>query len=142
MMRFFSYLLLGLALSACNQSSSLTRPLDLPSLKGQWVLINYWAQWCSPCIKEIPELNRFDAERPDVTVLGVNYDGALGEELQTQLDKFGAAFPTLSPDPGPQLGIPRPSVLPTTVIIDPQGNVVQTLVGPQTGDSLAAALGD
>lgn len=43
--------------------------------EGRWLLINYWAEWCAPCRKEIPELNQIHAERAatGVAVLGVNY---------------------------------------------------------------------
>ena len=111
----------------------------LSSLHGQWVVINYWAKWCKPCIKEIPELNELDRHYSKVTVLGVNYDGATGEELATQLKDLGVAFAILDQDPAAGLNLPRPVVLPTTIIIDPEGNLSQTLIGPQTLASLARA---
>lgn len=111
----------------------------LESLRGQWVVINYWAKWCKPCIEEIPELNELDHLHDDITVLGVNYDGATGEDLATQLRDLKVAFPTLDEDPAELLGQPRPSVLPTTLIINPEGELVHSLVGPQTLKSLLAA---
>ncbi len=114
----------------------------LESLRGQWVVINYWAKWCKPCIEEIPELNALDREHDDITVLGVNYDGATGEDLATQLRELRVAFPTLEQDPAELLGQPRPSVLPTTFIINPEGALVQALIGPQTLESLLAAIRD
>jgi thiol-disulfide isomerase/thioredoxin len=103
------------------------------------VVINYWAKWCKPCIEEIPELNELDHLHDDITVLGVNYDGATGEDLATQLRDLNVAFPTLDEDPAELLGQPRPSVLPTTLIINPEGELVHSLVGPQTLESLLAA---
>lgn len=103
-------------------------------------MINYWAQWCKPCIKEIPELNTLDQKYPQVTVLGVNYDGATGEELAVQRAKFGIEFTALTTDPASQLGTPRPVVLPTTLILDPTGQLSATLVGPQTLASLVQAI--
>jgi thiol-disulfide isomerase/thioredoxin len=111
----------------------------LQSLRGQWVVINYWAQWCKPCIEEIPELNALDQSYSNVAVLGVNYDGAAGDELQRQIGTLGVAFPTLREDPAALLGQPRPTVLPTTLILNPDGEIVATLVGPQTLESLTAA---
>ena len=104
-------------------------------------MINYWAKWCKPCIEEIPELNALDERYAQVAVLGVNYDGAVDQELQQQLDALGVAFPTLLAEPSAQLGTHLPSVLPTTLVLDPQGNLVGTLVGPQTLESLALAMG-
>jgi thiol-disulfide isomerase/thioredoxin len=128
-------------LLACGASKDNTNEPDLDSLRGQWVVINYWAQWCKPCIKEIPELNMLDQQYPEVTVLGVNYDGTTGEDLAAQLEKLGIEFATLATDPASQLGTPRPVVLPTTLILDPAGQLSVTLVGPQTLTSLAQATG-
>jgi thiol-disulfide isomerase/thioredoxin len=111
----------------------------LERLQGQWVVINYWAQWCAPCIKEIPELNRLDQDYAQVTVVGVNYDGTNGHELELQRQKLGVTFASLESDPAAQLGIPRPVVLPTTLILDPTGRLVATLIGPQTLASLVQA---
>ena len=74
-----------------------------------------------------------------VTVVGVNYDGTSGEELELQRQKLGVQFASLEADPAAELGIPRPVVLPTTLILDPTGRLVATLVGPQTLSSLAQA---
>ena len=74
-----------------------------------------------------------------VTVVGVNYDGTNGEELELQRQKLGVTFASLESDPAAQLGIPRPVVLPTTLILDPTGRLVATLIGPQTLASLAQA---
>ena len=42
---------------------------NIDKLNGNWVVINYWADWCAPCIKEIPELNNFAEENIDLMVL-------------------------------------------------------------------------
>ena len=117
--------------STANTASSLTVDLKqrLKESQGQWVYVNYWAQWCKPCIKEIPELNALDADHSDITVLGVNYDGVTGSELEQQLTSLNVDFDTLSSDPSEALGIPRPMVLPTTVIIAPSGELHSTLLG-------------
>jgi len=135
---------LGLALTllllACGGGDTGARP-TLEKLRGQWVVINYWAQWCKPCAREIPELNALDRQYSQVTVLGVNYDGASGKDLEKQVQKLGVEFHILEADPAEQLGVSRPVVLPTTLILNPSGAVVTTLVGPQTLASLARATG-
>ncbi len=133
-------LLLALSLAACGAGDKGDSP-GLEQFRGSWVVINYWAEWCKPCIREIPELNALDRDYPEVTVLGVNYDGASGEDLQRQLAALDVKFPTLATDPASQLGTPRPAVLPTTLVIDPDGTLVGTLVGPQTLATLARATG-
>ena len=130
-----------LTLLACGENTGTESQPRLEDFRGQWVVINYWAQWCAPCIKEIPELNTLDAQYAQVTVLGVNYDGASGAELEQQRRQLGVTFASLEADPAAQLGTPRPVVLPTTLILDPAGQLVTTLVGPQTLESLVQATG-
>lgn len=138
-MRHLALLTLTALLCACaaKQPPSLEDTLEQTS--GTWRVINYWAQWCKPCIKEIPELNALAQEHKDITVLGVNYDGATGEQLAQQIAELGIAFSTLPSDPAPYLGMERPTVLPTTVILSPAGELSATLIGPQTAESLLNA---
>jgi thiol-disulfide isomerase/thioredoxin len=131
-------------LAACgsdadSSAANIIAQPGLKDLKGQWVLVNYWAQWCKHCIEEIPELNKLNESRKKLTVLGVNYEGASGEVLKEQETRLGVAFTTIT-DPSAELGIARPVVLPTTLLIDPAGRVVNQLVGPQTVESLEAAI--
>ncbi len=109
--------------------------------RGKWLLINYWAEWCKPCIEEMPELHRFQQEQRDRAVLfTVNYDGVQGQSLQQQIKKIGIKLPVLLQDPSSVLKFTRPDALPATFVIDPQGVLRQTLHGPQTAATLAAAL--
>jgi thiol-disulfide isomerase/thioredoxin len=133
---------LAFALQACSGKSADTPAQSIEALRGQWVLVNYWARWCKPCIEEIPELNQLDASREDVTVLGVNFDGVQGEELAQQESELGVAFTTLAKDPAADIGVPRPVVLPTTLVLNPAGEVVATLLGPQTLESLSEAIAE
>jgi len=139
--RLFKALLLAhlLVLSACSPGDEPLANTELDQLRGQWVVINYWAKWCKPCIEEIPELNELDKRYSQVTVLGVNYDGATGEELAAQLESLGVEFAILEKDPSSSLNVPRPVVLPSTIILNPAGEVSQILIGPQTVTSLAEA---
>jgi thiol-disulfide isomerase/thioredoxin len=138
-MKKICLLALIFVLNGCADSTPPTNEYSVDKYLGQWVVINYWAKWCKPCIEEIPELNAFDQTYPNVVVLGVNYDGATGEELAQQLQQLQVKFPTLSRDPYADLNMPRPAVLPTTLIIDPEGKLSHTLLGPQTLATLAAA---
>ncbi len=128
-------LLLCLSLVGCADSKS---PDD--DWSGRWVVINYWAEWCKPCLTEIPELNEFAEHNRDTSVVvGVNYDGVQGADLDRLIAKFDIRFQVID-DPAGRLGYPRPTVLPTTMIIDPHGNIKETLLGPQTLASLQAAI--
>ena len=133
--------LLFLTLTACSAKTDGDNPPAVDDFRGQWVVVNYWARWCKPCIEEIPELNALNAQHAEVTVLGVNYDGAQGEELAEQVADLNVQFATLPQDPAAQLGISRPVVLPTTLIIGPDGALRQSLKGPQTRETLLEAMG-
>jgi thiol-disulfide isomerase/thioredoxin len=132
---------LMLSLLACSARDAPAPAPLLENLRGQWVVINYWAQWCKPCIEEIPYLNTLDRDYAQVTVLGVNYDGASGADLEQQRKTLGVAFASLEADPAEQLGKARPVVLPTTFIVNPDGEFVAELIGPQTLESLVQATG-
>lgn len=128
---------LCLLLGACDRSASSG---GIPQA-GHWLLINYWATWCAPCREEIPALNAIDAQYPDVSVIGANYDGLQGEELAAAIAEMGITFDSMSRDPATELGQQRPQVLPTTYLLNPAGELAAVLTGPQTIDSLRAALG-
>lgn len=110
--------------------------------QGRWLLVNYWAEWCAPCRREIPELNRLHAEAGDagVVVLGVNFDGLSGPALTTLMTRMGIRFPVLVADPGGRWDQAPPSVLPSTLVIAPDGALRDVLVGPQSYESLARAV--
>ena len=111
-------------------------PDPLPG-NGQWRIINYWAIWCAPCREEIPELNELDRST-ELVVLAVNYDGKTGDELASQAAEMGITFALLEQDPRATLSVARPKVLPTTLLVSPDGQVTDTLVGPQTREGLLA----
>lgn len=110
--------------------------------EGHWVLVNYWAEWCAPCRKEIPDLNRLHNERASngVVVVGVNYDGLKGEKLKSLVVEMNIDFPVLVEDPRLRWEQDSPSILPTTLLIDPTGELHEILVGPHSYESFSAAL--
>ena len=128
-MRLALVFLSGLALLGCS-----SEPTSIVS--SQWNVINYWAIWCKPCREEIPELNQLN-QVENVVVLGVNFDGKFGEALISDAVDLGIAFDVID-DPASNLNISRPSVLPTTLVLSPEGTLVATLVGPQTAESIMA----
>jgi thiol-disulfide isomerase/thioredoxin len=124
-----SHWLMLVILTGCQNDAAV-----LPDA-GEWRVVNYWAIWCTPCRAEIPELNAVHRETA-LRVLGVNFEGQTDELLASQAAELGITFPLLEKDPGPSLGQARPRVLPTTWLVNPQGVVTDTLVGPQTRESI------
>ncbi len=113
----------------------------LSDFQGQWLLINYWAQWCKPCIEEIPELNEVDAQQ-NVSVLGYNFDRHRGDALAEQATRLGIQFPLMVHDPAPLFEQEPPSALPATMVIDPQGEFRQWLMGPQSREGINSLLSE
>jgi len=105
------------------------------------VLINYWAIWCEPCRKEIPEFNQLQADHGEhVSIYAVNFDGSQGDLLRTEMDKLGIEFPSLVADPRTIWGLEPVQVLPETLVISPEGKLLQRLIGPQTLETLEGLL--
>jgi len=110
-------------------------------MRGKLVLVNYWAIWCAPCRYEVPDLNRFARENPGrVLVLGVNYEGIVGADLDEQIAELGIEFPVLAEDPAARFGAEAPTVLPHTLVIGPDGQLQGVLRGPQSLANLRALL--
>lgn len=118
--------------------------VQLHKLRGKWVVINYWAGWCSGCIKEIPELNHFDKVNrdKDVVLYGVNFDQLPLENLKDAMNRADIHFPVLVGDPNPVWHLGDVPVLPATFIINPKGKVVKAIYGSNSEESLLAVLKD
>jgi len=131
-------------LSACAKADFVDADgngYSLANLHGKYVFVNYWATWCAPCIKEIPELNKLNKEHADdLIILGVDFDQVEGEELKKEIAKMNITFPVFAIEPSKLLGVKIPQVLPTTYVFDREGKLKATLVGPQTEASLLARI--
>ena len=116
--------------------------LSLSDLRGQWVVINYWATWCAPCRKEIPELSELHADRSDLTVLGLAFEDTDASVFETFLEEYSPSYPILLPDiyhmPA---ALESPRVLPTTLLVNPDGLLYRRFLGPITRAELERVIG-
>ena len=109
----------------------------LEAYKGRWVVVNYWATWCVPCIQEIPEIAEFAREHPKVVVLGVAMDAADNvDKVKRFAVKTGHDYPLVLADEKVERQLGEPKALPTTRVYDPAGNVVYDRVGRLTKKTL------
>jgi thiol-disulfide isomerase/thioredoxin len=116
-------------------------PFDLAQAHGQWVVVNFWATWCKPCLKEIPDLTAFDAARDDVRVIGLAYEEITPEAMREFLGRHPAGYPIAIIDTfSPPADFETPRGLPMTYLIAPDGTVAKKFLGPITSADLAAAI--
>ncbi|KTD24065.1 MULTISPECIES: TlpA family protein disulfide reductase [Legionella] len=114
-------------------------PFD--SLKGKWVLINYWASWCQPCLDEIAELNRFYKKSSDkVALFAVNYDSLPLSHQLALIRKYNISYPSLQYNPARELKLGDIRGVPATFVFSPEGKLRDALYGNQTVESLNRAI--
>jgi len=134
------FLSLILLLSSCglaDKNADMAAEFSLDNYKGKWLILNYWAEWCAPCIKEIPELNELNtAYSDDLDVVAVNFDHIKGQTLIDLAARMKIDFDVLEQDPANILRLSRPASLPTTYLFGRDGKLYAKLVGPQTIESI------
>ncbi len=106
--------------------------LRLADLRGQIVVLNFWATWCAPCIQEIPELIELHDElNPHgLTVVGISLDQEGADLVKPFTERFGITYPI----PLDSNGVVAETyggvwALPTTYVIDAEGQIMQRVIG-------------
>lgn len=114
----------------------------LGGYKGRWLLVNFWATWCPPCVKEMPELDRFHREFSPAgwQVVGLAVDGPtpVKEFLAKVRVGFGVALAGFGGTELAQTLGNTAGGLPFTVLIDAQGRIRHRKMGATHFDELAA----
>lgn len=138
--------LLAVILGACSLSEQKPRlktldkqVVNFAKLDNKRVLINYWADWCAPCKKEIPELNAFQKAHQDILVLGVNFDGVSPARQRELVEKNHIAYQSLAEDPSEALGLEDIPAIPVSFVFNRHGELVEALYGEQTQVKLEKA---
>lgn len=110
----------------------------LSEYRGKWVVVNYWATWCPPCLEEIPELVSFHEEHKDknAMVIGVNFEDIGIPQLKTFVDDYFMSYPILQTKPAPRSALGLIAGLPTSFLVSPDGKLVAKQTGPVTADMI------
>lgn len=103
----------------------------LDAYNGQWLIVNYWATWCPPCLEEVPELvNLYDERHNDgVMVIGVVFDYESTAVVEQYVDDMLMSYPIVLGNDQIATKIGPATVLPTTYIYNPKGELVKVKHG-------------
>ena len=105
--------------------------------RGQWLVINFWATWCAPCLHEMPELQRFYQRHRDEAVgWGFTYEDSDRKTIEEYVNRLGITYPILGHGQDPLTGYGKVVVLPTTFIIDPEGLFFHRFEGALTAQDI------
>jgi thiol-disulfide isomerase/thioredoxin len=152
MNRFISVLFLGL-LAGTAAAATAAKPtlvvttldggsFDLSKQSGKWVIVNYWATWCSPCLKELPDISAYvTAHKETVAAIGLDFEDTDKADVEKFLKTHPLSYPVAQVDvDNPPKDFDTPKGLPNTYIIAPDGHVAKAFTGPITAKNLDAVI--
>lgn len=123
---------------------------EMEKMRGHVVVVNFWATWCAPCVKEMPELIEFDKEYSEkgVRFLSVSADdpSSLASEVAPYAVKNKLKFAVYVMDGideeqiRSELGLDFRAILPTTFVLDKEGKVVKSWIGAMVKSELEEAV--
>jgi len=134
-------LLLGLAASWAQADFKMTdtsgKSHSLSGYKGKWVLVNYWATWCPPCLEEIPDLIALhENKKNNLVVLGVALDYRSAKQVTDFAEGLLVTYPIVLGSPKITNQIGPVQGLPTTYLFNPEGKLVAQQVGMITREAV------
>ena len=112
---------------------SIGKTHTLAQYKGKWVLVNFWATWCPPCLEEIPDLNALhENKKNNLVVLGIAMDYSDPKTVLQFAEQMMVSYPIILGDRKIAAQIGAITGLPTTYLYNPQGKMVAYNVGALT----------
>jgi thiol-disulfide isomerase/thioredoxin len=114
---------------------------SLAGYRGQWLIVNFWATWCPPCLEEIPDLVAIKEARKDVEVIGIVMEFQDDKQVLQFADGMFVNYPIVLGDRKISSSIGQVDGLPTTFIYDPQGRLAERHVGKLTRKQIERLIG-
>ena len=114
---------------------------SLAGYRGKWVIVNFWATWCPPCLEEIPDLVAIKESRNDVQVIGITMEFQDAEQVMQFADGMFVNYPIVLGDRRISESIGKVDGLPTTFIYDPQGRLAERHIGKITRKQIERLIG-
>lgn len=109
----------------------------LAGYKGKWVLVNYWATWCPPCLKEIPDLiSLHENKKNNLVVIGIALDYRNPKQVTDFAEGLMVSYPIVFGDAQVVSQIGPVQGLPTTYLYNPEGKMVAQQVGAITREAV------
>ena len=115
---------------------------SLSDYRGRWVIVNFWATWCAPCIKEIPELVEISKMHDPVqpVVIGIDFEEIDDQYLRDFVSQMNMSYLVLRVGQSPLIPFEPLKGMPTTFIVSPEGRIVFRKIGAVTKDRLIEEL--
>ena len=114
---------------------------SLAGYRGKWVIVNFWATWCPPCLEEIPDLIAIKESRKDVQVIGIAMEFQDARQVMQFADGMFVNYPIVLGDRKISESIGQVDGLPTTFIYDPLGRLAERHVGKITRKQIERSIG-
>lgn len=115
--------------------------ITLRDLEGKGVMLNFWATYCGPCKDEMPYMEKLYSEYKDkgVEILAINLDST-DIVVEQFLQEYGITFPVLRDKGGQVMSLYNIGPIPTSIFINPEGEIVEQVKGKLTLDKLEGYL--
>ncbi len=117
---------------------------DFDSYRGRVTFVNFWATWCGPCKKELPDLVALSQELAprNVRFIGVSTDRGpnIIEDVRTFVGEHGITYPVVVSNDDLDDAFGDPRMIPTSFIVDSDGKIAKTLVGLYSKEALSQAI--